>query len=494
MPARPLETGLATGRYLPGLARLRTVRLRIGAKRRESIRARMTVVTVALLAAAMVGFGTITYSLLQRSLVGRLDDQLLSATAPAASVLQRGEPSVSAALFPAGIYATLVPTDGAIRTASFSGSTSAGPPVIRRALPGLADVSTVPLVFDADAAGSAVRYRVRVTPLGSAGTVVVAIPRSEVDDTLRRLLLLELLVGLAVVLTAGLLTRWSVGFGLRPVTAIARVADRITAGNLTDRVRPSDPQSELGRLGLALNSMLERIDVAFAERTASEERLRRFVSDASHELRTPVTTIRGYAELFGRGASMRLDDLGRSMERIESEAARMGGLIDELLLLARLDEGVPLRRGPVDLAALAADAIADLRAAGRTNPLHLAADAPVVLDGDEARLRQVLANLLTNAVSHTPEGTAVAVGVSREGGEVVLRVADSGPGLAPEVAERAFDRFYRAPRARSEVKGAGLGLSIVSAIVAAHGGKVSVEANGGPGACFVCRLPVQPAT
>ena len=466
-----------------------------------SIRARLTVITVLLLAVALGGCGAITYSLLHRSLIDRMDAQLAAAVQPATTVLQMpdrvGTAPTSAqvpadsVLIPAGTFAEILGPDGASRAQRFFGPQLSSPPVIPRTVPGSTARPALgpPEVFDADAeGGSGIRYRVLAAALpAAAGTAIVAVPRTDADEILRRLLILEVLVGLAVVLTAGLCTRWTVAFGLRPVRTMARAADGITAGNLTDRVRPSDARSELGRLGLALNSMLGRIDDAFAERKATEDRLRRFVADASHELRSPVTSIRGYAELFQLGGSLRLDDLAYSMERIEAEAARMGGLVEELLLLARLDEGVPLQRGPVDLAAVAGDAIADLRVGGRHNPVSLVAGGPVVVDGDEARLRQVVANLLTNAVTHTPEGTPVHVSVLREGDEVVLCVADEGPGLAPEVAARAFDRFFRDPRARSERKGAGLGLSIVSAIVDAHGGKVGLEP--GPGARFVCRMP-----
>lgn len=453
-----------------------------------SIRARMTLGTVALLAAALAAFGVLTYSLLQRSLIGRIDDQLVAAHGPAISALHNTEPTAggvasSTALLPVGTVVQLLGPDGTVRAVRSFGVPT--PPSLRYPTP-------VPgtRIFDAAAEGDgSPDYRVLATALpDGGGTTLVAIPRTEADTILQRLLILEVLVGFAAILTAGLCTRWSIAFGLRPVTTMAAAADRIAGGNLTDRVQPSDPRSELGRLGLALNSMLERIDASFARQKATEDRLRRFVSDASHELRSPITTIRGYAELFGRGASMRLDHLAHSMDRIEAEAARMGGLVDELLLLARLDEGVPLQRGPVDLASIAGDAIRDLKAGGRDNPVSLAVGESVVLDGDEAKLRQVVANLLANAVTHTPEGTAVHVSVSRADGDVVLCVADEGPGLTPEAAERAFDRFYRAARARSETKGAGLGLSIVSAIVDAHGGRVELE-PAGPGARFVCRIP-----
>src|SRR5581483_1809944 len=248
-------------------------------------------------------------------------------------------------------------------------------------------------------------------------------------------------------------------------------------------------RTEVGRLGLALNAMLGRIEEAFAARQASEERLRRFVADASHELRTPVASIRGYAELFRRGASGNAQDLAMSMRRIEDEAARMGHLVDDLLLLARLDEGRPLERRPVDLSQLAADAAADARALDPDRPITLEAAGPLEVAGDEQRLRQVLANLVRNALVHTPGGTPVAISTARQGESATLAIVDHGPGIPREVGDRIFERFYRADPARGRDGGSsGLGLSIVAAIVAAHGGSVDVTDTPGGGATFTLRL------
>jgi len=237
--------------------------------------------------------------------------------------------------------------------------------------------------------------------------------------------------------------------------------------------------------------MLAQIEAAFEERRASESRLRRFVADASHELRTPLTSIRGYAELFRRGADSRPEDLAKSMSRIEAEASRMGVLVDDLLLLARLDQGRPLERDRVDLARIAEDATESARAIDAERPISLDVDGPVFVVGDEGRLRQVLDNLLDNTRFHTPKGTPVRVKITRADGELVLTVADEGPGLSPEAATRVFERFYRGDRTRSRgTGGAGLGLSIVSAIVEAHGGKVSATSSNGAGTTFEVRLSV----
>jgi two-component system OmpR family sensor kinase len=257
-------------------------------------------------------------------------------------------------------------------------------------------------------------------------------------------------------------------------------------------VEPTDERTEIGRLGIALNSMLAQIEAAFEERRASESRLRRFVADASHELRTPLTSIRGYAELFRRGASSRPEDLEKSMRRIEVEASRMGVLVDDLLLLARLDQGRPLERAPVDLSVVAGDAVESARAVEPDRPIDVALSRPALVEGDEGKLRQVVDNLLDNVRVHTSPRTPVHVKVERSGSEVVLSVVDEGAGLSPEAAGRVFERFYRGDPARSRVTGgAGLGLSIVAAIVEAHGGRVGVSSPEGAGAAFEVRLPAR---
>jgi two-component system, OmpR family, sensor kinase len=336
------------------------------------------------------------------------------------------------------------------------------------------------------------RYRALATPLAAGqGTLVVAIPLFEVDRTLKRLIVGEVVVSLVVLgLVAGL-ALWLVRVGLRPLTGIGETAGAIAAGDLSRRVEPANDRTEVGRLGLALNAMLAQIEAAFEERRASEERLRRFVADASHELRTPLTSIRGYAELFQRGAKSRPKDLAKTMERIEAESARMGILVDDLLLLARLDQGRPLQREEVDLSRVVTDAVESARTIEPDRPIDLDADGLVIVMGDEARLRQVLDNLLDNVRVHTPARTPVRVSVGPAGEDVVLSVTDEGPGLAPEVAGRVFERFYRGDPARSrETGGAGLGLSIVAAIVDAHGGSVSADPGpDGSGARFEVRLP-----
>jgi two-component system OmpR family sensor kinase len=327
------------------------------------------------------------------------------------------------------------------------------------------------------------RYRVRAsTDAGETAVLVLATSLADVDDTLHRLLLIELLVTGAVLGGIVLLGLWIVRLGLRPLEAMGRTADAIAAGDLSRRVDRAEPRTEVGRLGLALNTMLGRIE-------ASDRRLRRFVADASHELRTPLAAVRAYAELFTRGAAERPDDLRRAMTGISRESERMTALVEDLLLLARLDEGRPLEQVPVRLDEIAAEAVETARTVEPSRPIELAAEPALVL-GDHARLRQVVDNLLGNVRSHTPPGTAAYVRVGPANGRSVLEVADDGPGMTAEQAARVFERFFRADASRSrDTGGVGLGLAIVAAVTEAHGGSVSVDAAPGAGTTFRVDLP-----
>jgi len=364
------------------------------------------------------------------------------------------------------------------------------------------------------------RWRVVVQPTGDGDNVVVAASLDGIDATTRQLRLIDLVVSAVVLLAVAVLGAAIVRASLRPLVDIEQTARAIAAGDLTRRVPDRDPRTEVGRLGRALNTMLAQIESAFGARAASEasarrseeaarhseDRMRRFVADASHELRTPLTTIRGFAELYRQGAARDPAELDRLMRRIEDQAARMGLLVEDLLLLARLDQQRPLDRDPVDLLALAAEAVNDAHAVAPDRQIELVlgtgdgdVGTALVVLGDDQRLRQVLANLVNNALTHTPAGSPVEVRVGtapldgRPGAAV--EVVDHGPGLTPEQTERVFERFFRADPARSSAAGGtGLGLSIVAALVAVHGGTVQVDSIPGRGARFRVVLPLAPDT
>ena len=368
-----------------------------------------------------------------------------------------------------------------------------------------------------------------VTGPTTTGTIIVGADVSSIYRTLDGLALIDLIVSAVVLVALAIVGIAIVRTSLRPLTDIELTAGAIAAGDLSQRVPDRDPRTEVGRLGRSLNAMLAQVEAAFharekseASARRSEEKMRQFVADASHELRTPLTAIRGYAEYYrqrggaGNGArhaapansepiqaeSGRLTepDIDRIMQRVEQESARMGVLVEDMLLLARLDQQRPIERRPVDLLTLAADAVQDARmiAPRRKIELTVGRGAAFLVLGDEARLRQVITNLMSNALSHTPDGTPIDVRILTHGPDgrlpvpsVTIEVDDHGPGLSQEQAERVFERFYRADQARGRTTGgAGLGLAIVAALVDAHDGAVGVDTAPGSGAMFWITLPL----
>jgi two-component system OmpR family sensor kinase len=332
-----------------------------------------------------------------------------------------------------------------------------------------------------------------VVARGADGSIAITgLPLGLTEATSTRLTALTLAASGMVLFVLALVAWWVIRLGLRPIEALARTADEIAAGDLSRRLAPAPARTEAGHLTEAFNGMVHQIEFAFAERQASEDRLRRFVADASHELRTPLTSIRGYTDLMQAGALDDPEAREDALRRIQAESSRMAELVDDLLVLARLDQGRPLERLPVDLVTVASDAVQDARAVAPGQPIGLdVPDHPVVVPGDEGRLRQVVANLLTNARVHTPAGTPVTVRVREEGTTARLVVADEGQGMAPEVASRVFERFYRADASRSRDRGgSGLGLSIVAAVAEAHGGRASLESTPGAGTRVAVELSV----
>lgn len=345
--------------------------------------------------------------------------------------------------------------------------------------------------FTLDTKGSDFRVVAQVLP-ENVGTVIVAQSLEDMDKTLNRLNYSFLLIGLTSLLLMAFIGRFVIRLGLRPLDDVEDVAEQIAAGDLSARLPDTKPNTEVGRLVTSLNRMLGRIEGAFAARTASEDKLRRFVADASHELRTPLTAIRGFAELHRQGAVTGEAKTKELLGRIENESLRMSSLVEDLLLLARLDQSREMEKLPVDLNALLTESVASAQAAGPTHPvsLDLAADESFVL-GDKNRIFQVVANLLANARTHTPDGTAIAVKSWSDETGTYISVSDSGPGLSVEDQNRIFERFYRADasRVRNGGEGSGLGLSIVDAVMKAHGGSASVHSEKGKGATFTLFFP-----
>ena len=468
-----------------------------------TLRARLTIVLMVLLAAGLIVADVATFAALRSFLVQRVDQQLRAAATPVGRVLASSDlpsgqvplPSDSDDAFvPSGTYAVLYDANGQeLNHVTFSyGSTADPVPEIP------SDVTSFEGQSQLSSTGSVVGasgFRVIAERFEGGYTVVVAIPLTEVQQTLRQLVVIAGLVTLAVLAAMAVLASSIVRRGLRPLERIEQTAGAIAAGDLSRRVEDDDARTEVGRLGGALNVMLGRIEHSMDEQRASEEALRRFLADASHELRTPLTSIRGYAELFRRGAEADPGDTALAMRRIEQESARMGVLVDDLLFLARSGRGRPIAREPFDLARVAADAAQDARAVDPSREIVLDAPAVVTVVGDEGRIRQVLANLLSNALTHTPDGSPVVVRAGTTDGWADLVVIDRGPGLSTDEAAHVFEAFYRADPSRgrsayAEGAGTGLGLAIVAAIAEVHGGNVSVTSEPGEGATFIVRLPV----
>jgi two-component system OmpR family sensor kinase len=450
---------------------------------RLSLRARLLIAVVVLAAVGLVSADVATYSSLRSFLLHRVDASLVTTARISAG------PGRGIRQAPPGVLIQLRSADGSEVLAnlpSFDGTTAAAlrlPATVSVPAGGARN-------FTVAAQRTTDSYRVRAvaTPDGSS-VVLVATSLHDVAATLHRLLIVELLVTGAVLVALAALAYWVVRRSLRPLSAIEATAAAIAAGDLTRRVERADTGTEIGRLGLALNAMLAQIESAFRAREASERKLRRFVADASHELRTPLAAVRAYAELFDRGAAARPDDLARSMSGITRESERMSLLVDDLLLLARLDEGRPLDRSPVDLDEVVTEAVETARTVDPQRVIDVAVE-PVRVTGDRERLRQVLDNLLSNVRAHTEADTPAAVVLRRVNGSAEIAVSDDGPGMTQEQASHVFERFYRTDASRTRGSGGvGLGLSIVAAVTAAHGGTVSAAARPGRGSTFRIVLP-----
>jgi signal transduction histidine kinase len=466
---------------------------------RASLRTRFTAAAAILVALTSLATGLLGTTLLRGYLIGRADGQLQDFAAVASRVLTGphaapdGGPPQG---LPTQFLVEVVSPDGHVQVAGNPLSHAAP---LRLSAAQLANEKGPFTVQAGDPAGS---WRAVVKPLPDGQRTVISLSLEGIDSTVSRLEVADALAGIvAIAVLAGIgipLVRTSLG----PLRRIEETAAAIAAGDLSQRIDLPSGRTEVGRLAVALNTMLGRIETAYQAREggearalSSEDRMRQFVADASHELRTPLTSVRGLADFaLQQGADAGPDELLRLMGLVRQEATRMGRLVEDLLLLAQLDLDRPLEPRPVDLASVAAEAVGAARMAQPHRTITLTASDPVIACADDGRLRQVIDNLIGNAVQHTPSGSPVTVTVTSSAGTGYITVADRGPGMTPEQAAHVFERFYRTDHARTRSRGgAGLGLSIAAALTAAHGGDITVQTAPGQGAAFCVRLPLAAA-
>jgi two-component system OmpR family sensor kinase len=480
-----------------------------------SLRARLVAGMVALLAVAFIVVGVTTIVTLDHALYGRIDKQLTAAATrsprgfdnniyPPNNRIPGNAPSCGnpgRRTFPPGqVIGTLTARicNGAVDPEILGEVGQTAPEVSPADQPKLLAVpaGAAPRTIDLGELGD---YRVVGRALDDGSVLVTGVPLGETQDTLYLVAVVVGGVTVLALLTVGFAGAVIVRRTLKPLSRVAATATKVSelrldrgVVDLEQRVpeQDTDLRTEVGQVGAALNRMLDHVSNALEARHASETQVRQFVADASHELRTPLAAIRGYAELSRRSRSPVPEEVAHVLRRVESEAQRMTTLVEDLLLLARLDAGRPLVQEPVDLTVLVVDAVSDAHAAGPRHDWKLdLPDEPVTILGDGARLHQVLANLLANARTHTPDGTTVTVGVSADPGGAMLTVCDAGPGIPPELLPHIFERFARGDSSRSRAAGStGLGLSIVHAVVTAHRGTVSVDSSPGS-TTFTVRLP-----
>lgn len=467
---------------------------------RWSLRARLLAGLIALLAAVCLVVGVVTAIALHRFLIGQLDSQIGGSASRAVDAANRAiqDPMSGPGHFPPDGHApgqsvgtvSATISDGSIENAfRVDGQNTRGTPLSTAAqqvllhLPADGKIHNVSL---ADLGG----YRIVASKLVDGETIVTGLPTKDITATMVRLAVIVASVAGAALLFAALIGAFIVRRALRPLSRVSATAARVAElplhrGEvaLSERVpdADTDPRTEVGQVGGAINRMLGHVASALNARHASEMRVRQFVADASHELRTPLAAIRGYAELTRRSRDAAPPDIAHAMRRVESESTRMTALVEDLLLLARLDSGRPLEREPVDLAPLVVDAVSDAHIAGPAHSWQLdLADQPCIVIGDSARLHQALANLLANARTHAPAGTAVTTRLRPTGNTVELSVVDNGPGIPPALLPEVFERFARGDTSRSRAAGStGLGLAIVAAVVEAHHGNVRVISRPG---------------
>jgi two-component system OmpR family sensor kinase len=466
------------------------------------------VAAVAFIALALVAVLVVVARTTEANLVAKVDDQLVDALGPIGGSGFDGRPGEPDRGPSGGSGPRGFPDDPRQPLSPLYIGVAAGDSVETVVEPGLAGRTVVPDVdaeevrdsaaagepFTASTEGTDLRWRVLGAEGSGDGTLAVGLPLDSVDGAVDELVRLEVVAAVVILVALALVALWVIQLGVRPIKRMTAVATGIAGGDLTLRVPESAPGTEAGELGDALNRMLSSIELTMEERRRIEERLRQFVADASHELRTPLATIRGYAELYRDSALDDPDALSDAMRRTEAESIRMGLLVEDLLTLARLDQRRPLDLADVDLSKVATDAVTDACAVAPSRSIELDVDGPVRVVADDARVREVVANLVTNALAHTPDASVIRVS-ARAGDDAagLIEVADGGPGMAPDVASRAFERFYRGDTSRARVSGgSGLGLSIVDSVVQAHGGSVSLDSDPASGTTVRVELPSSP--
>ncbi len=496
-PSTPAPAGQEVPPPAPGPAKEgRSIPDRaVAALQGMSLRTRLIAILLGLLLVALALTSAATAALMNRDLITRTDANLRKSAAP---VAQQAFNQIAAnrqnVRLPSGYAVIFFPTMGApVRVL----------PTDEDAEPDLAELAlsdprvTNPAPFTLRSISGPVDWRaIAGRTDDDTATFIVAVPLRGVHTTVVKLVRTTSLIGLGVIAACVLLGWFATRRAFRPLTQIEDTAAAIASGDLSSRIPSRSAPTEVASLSTSLNAMLSHIERSFSLREASEERMRQFVADASHELRTPLATVRGYAELYRQGAVRGDAAVAGAMQRIESEASRMTSLVDDLLLLARLDERRPLDRRPVDLTVVAADEVQAARVRDPSRRIVLQGrDAPlgqIMVEGDEGGLHQVLGNLLTNAIRHTPDGSPVevSVGTIDDGATAVVEVVDHGLGIDDTTSTRIFERFFRADAARSRASGGtGLGLAIVAAIVARHDGRVGLSQTPGGGATFVVHLP-----
>ena len=465
-----------------------------------SLRNRLTIGVLVLSAIGFVGAGIGSQALLRNYLINQVDAQLLSVVAGTAERLDRAgiadndAPTTTRSVTPLN----RVPTSISVTVLDPFGNLIGGiggdfnsnqiTDYVKGLLPGqVAAYGSEPFTIEAPGAD----FRVATTVLPSSlGSVIVAQSLADFDKTTRQIGSVFLIIGSLVLIFIAFASRQVVKVGMRPLEKIEETAEKIAAGDLSARLDNFEPDTEVGRLSTSLNTMLSRIEEAFDARMQSEDKLRRFVADASHELRTPLTAIRGFAELHRQGAVPDGEKTIELISRIEKESMRMGYLVEDLLMLARMDQSPELVISDVNLSELVQEAVTSAQVAGPDHAITTSITSAVVTKGDADKIYQVVTNLLANARAHTPAGTTIAVSVVKDRADSLITVADNGPGLSSEDQARIFERFYRvdASRQRNSKDGSGLGLSIVDAVMRAHGGDVTVASELGKGAAFTLRF------